>query len=216
MPSRNKVILEAVLDTLSFAVFVLEEDRKVAYANRAAAALLEGGGPFHIDQSGALRIAESGDDKALREAVAASRRAPEAARRRVIPVHARADRPAMFAWLSPLEVAEAPGRVSVMVTRRGVSAVGREVLGELFGLTLAESRLVQGLLQGMSPGQYAARQALSQNTVRNQLKSIFEKTEVRRQSDLVSLICNVLAPVDFDRPAGDGRAPRADAGRPGL
>lgn len=87
-----------------------------------------------------------------------------------------------------------------MITRRSGQEVGREVLAHLFGLTSAESRLLQGLVQGVSPTQYAARQALSRNTVRNQLKSIFEKTEVRRQSDLMSLVCNVLAPVNFDRP----------------
>jgi DNA-binding CsgD family transcriptional regulator len=112
----------------------------------------------------------------------------------------------MFAWLSILPpagracMAGSP-QISVMVTERSFNGVGREVLADLFGLTQAESRLVQALVQGVSPSQYAARQRLSQNTVRNQLKSIFEKAEVRRQSDLVSLICNVLVPVNFENAA---------------
>jgi DNA-binding CsgD family transcriptional regulator len=114
----------------------------------------------------------------------------------------------MFAWVSilafapdggpPLEAGKMTNVTSVMVTEKAQKEIGRDVLVDLFNLTPAESRLLTCLLQGLSPNQYAALKNLSQNTVRNQLKSIFEKTEVRRQSDLVSLVSTVLAPVNFD------------------
>ena len=203
---RTELKGPAVLDTLNFAIFVLDGERRPVHINARASALLEKGRPFHLDQLGSLRLAEEANDKALRESVAALMRARASGRKRVVPVHGDGRSPAMFAWLSALpargEIAQtsAPG-ICVMVTQRSLNTVGREIFTDLFGLTLAESRLAEGLLQGMSPNQYAARQNLSQNTVRNQLKAVFEKTEVRRQSDLVSLICNVLAPVSFDEPA---------------
>lgn len=203
MHSQDTIILSAVLDTLNFAIFVLNEDRKPLHANTKALALVEKGRPFHLDQAGSLRIVEAVDDKALRESVGALHRRRGGTEKRIVPVHAGGASPAMFAWLSILPpggqtcMAGSP-QISVMVTERSFNAVGREVLADLFGLTQAESRLVQALVQGVSPSQYAARQKLSQNTIRNQLKSIFEKTEVRRQSDLVSLICNVLVPVNFE------------------
>ena len=114
----------------------------------------------------------------------------------------------MFAWVSILayapedELPSQPGKMtnvtSLMVTQKAQKEVGRDVLADLFNLTPAESGLLMYLLQGLSPNQYAALKNRSQNTVRNQLKSIFEKTEVRRQSDLVSLVSTVLAPVNFD------------------
>ena len=202
MHSPNADTLAAVLDTLNVAIFVVNEERRPLHANARAAALLERGRPFHLDQTGSLRITEAADDKALKDTVGALRRARGDGSMRIVPVRAGDHSPAMFAWLSVLPSGgAAPSlagpEISMMVTGRAFNAVGRELLGELFGLTLAESRLVRALLQGVSPSQYAARQGLSQNTVRNQLKSIFEKTDVRRQSDLVNLIWNVLAPVNF-------------------
>ena len=129
---------------------------------------------------------------------------------RVVPIRTNTASPAMFAWVSVLPLgapdvgqppASAGSLFSVMVTGRSRVAVGKEVLADLFGLTLAELRLAECLVQGISPSQYALRQSLSQNTVRNQLKSIFEKTGVRRQSDLVSLIWNVAAPACHDTSA---------------
>lgn len=206
MHSQQAILLSAVLDTLNFAIFVLNDERKPLHANAKALALVEKGRPFHLDHAGSLRIAEASDDKALRESVGALHRGG-LSERRVVPVHAGGASPAMFAWLSVLPQAEplgaqASNQISVMVTERSINAVGRQVLTDLFGLTQAESRLVQSLVLGVSPSQYAARRGLSQNTIRNQLKSIFEKTEVRRQSDLVSMICNVLVPVSFENAAG--------------
>jgi DNA-binding CsgD family transcriptional regulator len=202
MHSPNAGILAAVLDTLNVAIFVVNEERRPLFANTRAAALLERGRPFHLDQMGSIRITEAADDKALKDTVGALRRARGDCTMRIVPVRAGDHSPAMFAWLSVLPsgraAASLAGRqISMMVTGRAFNVVGREQLGELFGLTLAESRLARALLQGISPSQYALRQDLSQNTVRNQLKSIFEKTDVRRQSDLVNLIWNVLAPVNF-------------------
>jgi DNA-binding CsgD family transcriptional regulator len=202
-----KGIPAAVLDMLSFAVFVVDENRKPLYTNAKASALLREGGPFHLDQVGRLRIAEDADDKAFRESTSALHRRSGARNTCLVPIHVNGASPAMFAWISVLPLnaidshcADSGSRncFSVMVTARSRGPVGKEVLADLFGLTLAESRLAECLIQGISPTQYAAQQGLSQNTVRNQLKSIFEKTGVRRQSDLVSLIWNVLAPAKYD------------------
>jgi DNA-binding CsgD family transcriptional regulator len=201
MHSQNATILAAVLDTLNVAVFVLDGDRKPLHANARARALIQEGRPFHLDQVGSLRIAEANEDKALKESVSLVR-SGAACPMRVLPVRGDGARSGMFAWVCGLSVQapRGPGapEVSVMITGRSFNTVGRKVLADLFGLTQAESRLVQCLLQGISPSQYASRQELSPNTVRNQLKSVFEKTDVRRQSDLVNLIWNVLAPLNFD------------------
>jgi DNA-binding CsgD family transcriptional regulator len=202
MHCQNANILAAVLDTLNVAVFVLDGDRKPLHANAKARALIREGRPFHLDQVGSLRITEASEDKALKESVGLLRGRVAAGPMRVLPVRGDGARSGMFAWISglPMQAARGPGEtgISVMITGRSFNTVGRKVLADLFGLTQAESRLVQCLLQGISPGQYAIRQDLSPNTVRNQLKSVFEKTDVRRQSDLINLIWNVLAPLSFD------------------
>lgn len=62
------------------------------------------------------------------------------------------------------------------------------VLQRLFGLTPAEARLARFLMEGKSLPEAAEAFHLSRNTVRTQLRSIFDKTSTKRQSELVRLL----------------------------
>ncbi|MFN3933158.1 MAG: alpha/beta fold hydrolase [Parvibaculum sp.] len=56
---------------------------------------------------------------------------------------------------------------------------------ETFGLTPAEARLAARLKEGLSLKEAAEELGISVNTARNQIKSVFEKLGVNRQSDLI-------------------------------
>lgn len=64
------------------------------------------------------------------------------------------------------------------------------VICGLFDLTRAEAIVAQKLTMGLSVSQIAATQNLSQETVRTHIKSLFRKTGVNRQSQLVRLLGN--------------------------
>ena len=55
----------------------------------------------------------------------------------------------------------------------------------LHGLTPAEQRLASALCTGESLRRYADSRQLSIHTARNQLKSVFSKTGVRSQNELI-------------------------------
>lgn len=57
-----------------------------------------------------------------------------------------------------------------------------------YGLSPKEALLLACLLEGCELEQAAKRRKIARNTARNQLSSIFEKTGVNRQSDLIRLI----------------------------
>lgn len=61
------------------------------------------------------------------------------------------------------------------------------LLRDAFGLTRAEARLAAGLSTGATLEDCAKTYGVALNTVRNQLASVFLKTGVRRQADLVML-----------------------------
>ncbi|WP_086930075.1 alpha/beta fold hydrolase [Agarilytica rhodophyticola] len=61
-------------------------------------------------------------------------------------------------------------------------------LYDMYQLTPAEAKVALMLTSGDSLTQIADNNGVSQNTVRNQLKSIFAKTNTKRQPELVSLI----------------------------
>ncbi len=61
-------------------------------------------------------------------------------------------------------------------------------LAQVFGLTSAEARLVNRLLNEDSVEAAADQLGVARETARNQLKSVFQKTETHRQGQLISLL----------------------------
>lgn len=68
------------------------------------------------------------------------------------------------------------------------SSPAPELLQALFDLTPAEARVASLLIDGKSVESITRVQSVSVNTVRTQLKSVFAKTGVERQSELVSML----------------------------
>ncbi|MBA6412557.1 helix-turn-helix transcriptional regulator [Parahaliea sp. F7430] len=69
----------------------------------------------------------------------------------------------------------------------------QQTLSELFSLTPAEANLAILLSRGLSLAEVSESQHISQHTARAQLKSIFAKTGVSRQAELVRLVLKSVA-----------------------
>jgi DNA-binding CsgD family transcriptional regulator len=109
----------------------------------------------------------------------------------VLTVH-NGDR-ALHLALFPFRVSETffPGRVRVFLTITDPEAPPKsraDLLMKLFRLTPAEARVAMFLTAGLESGEIAARTRTTNHTVRSHLKSIFQKTQVERQSQLTRLI----------------------------
>lgn len=94
---------------------------------------------------------------------------------------------------------EADGVALLLIERPRPSL--EEILAGRFGLTAAEVRVVSRMAQGASIGEIAERNGVRPATVRSQLKSIFLKTGIRRQSQLVALVARLRVE------EGSGRQP---------
>jgi DNA-binding CsgD family transcriptional regulator len=68
----------------------------------------------------------------------------------------------------------------------------KQALHALWGLTHAEAALAMYLSNGDSLTSAAEKLGVSRNTARNQLQSIFSKTNTKRQSELVAHILGVI------------------------
>lgn len=100
-----------------------------------------------------------------------------------------------FAYLVPAvsvpttvgKVVSAPDGGSFALVFPAAEATSRlwSTLRESFGLTAAEARLARKLRDGRSLQEAAEELKVSVNTLRNQLRAIFEKMGLKRQSDLV-------------------------------
>jgi DNA-binding CsgD family transcriptional regulator len=75
------------------------------------------------------------------------------------------------------------------------AAGSRDAIAQIglgFGLSAAEIRITQALMEGRSAGDIAACLQTSPNTVRCQLKRIYRKTDVASQAELVRLFMHAL------------------------
>jgi DNA-binding CsgD family transcriptional regulator len=71
------------------------------------------------------------------------------------------------------------------------AVLGIDRLAQWFGLTPTEARVVDALVDGQTPQDYATRNGVSINAVRFHLKHIFHKTETASQAQLVARIAQM-------------------------
>jgi DNA-binding CsgD family transcriptional regulator len=74
-----------------------------------------------------------------------------------------------------------------------------QTLRNVFQLTAAEARLASIVATGISLEQAAEELLVSRETVRNQLKAVFAKTDTHKQSELVALLSRLSAFKAIDR-----------------
>ncbi|CAG0993414.1 hypothetical protein BURK2_02523 [Burkholderiales bacterium] len=92
--------------------------------------------------------------------------------------------------LLALEVTAPAACAAVFVSKRCCDTSPWRRLAVQHQLTPAETRLARALAEGLCVKEIAERYLISRNTVRTQIRSIFDKTGARRQAQLVRLLSN--------------------------
>jgi DNA-binding CsgD family transcriptional regulator len=173
-------VLERALDMLDYALVIVNQDGKLEYKNRVAAALLK-------DSPGPLGRAQ------LRAAI---RLACLEARASGLFV-ARRGRPPWRVIVAPIHLGSPEsgprGAAIWIVDTQAAGLPAVQLLAVLFGLSQAEARLGVSLLAGRTPEECARHAGVGVATIRSQLHNIFAKTGVRRQAELVALLSKVPA-----------------------
>ena len=112
---------------------------------------------------------------------------------RSIPVRATSTEPAFVAHVVPLRgggLDVFTGALSIVFITSIVpnASPSSPLLQALFDLTPAEARMASHITEGKSVEQISLATGIAQNTVRTHLKSVFQKTGVQRQAELVSML----------------------------
>ncbi|MBA1205343.1 helix-turn-helix transcriptional regulator [Pseudomonas capeferrum] len=110
------------------------------------------------------------------------------------------------------QLVEGRGKPTVVVYVRdavGKSLVSTVVASQLYNLTPAETGLALELANGLSLEEASERLHIRRNTARAHLRSIFSKTGVRRQTELVRIMLNSVVALGVPGPesllAGPGQ-----------
>ena len=195
--SRVSMIAEA-LQSAGVAAAILRRDGSVVAANPAftecGAALAQGYDDHVIFSSPSAQAA-------FRQALVDISTNRQPRETRPIFVSARDPGGALLAHVLPLNALHRDvflGSSSLLLAARfSARAPNEHLLMRLFNLTPTEAKVVSLLVQGESVQAIARSQRVTPNTIRIQLKSVFNKTGVHRQAQLVSLLSRVS--IDISR-----------------
>jgi DNA-binding CsgD family transcriptional regulator len=191
----DRSVLVSGLDCLAAAAFILDSRGHIRHANVAANAALAADRRLHVVH-GRLSLKStklnSCFEHALRIATGRSPRGtvlplPSGTRHpgelTVLPLPPQHDLAAH--WQAPLAL------VILGTPRRDADSIASR-MRMLYGLTPAEARVVAALALGSSVEEVAQAHCVRESTVRAQIRSIFDKTSVGRQSELVRLALDGL------------------------
>jgi DNA-binding CsgD family transcriptional regulator len=193
----NRVAFEA-LDCVSIGLFIAEQSGRIVHTNQTAKQVIGLADGISI-YNGVLKLHSKDDDRRLRKAVwdaaAPTNDAtpPGEAIAAIRPSGSEAF-PLLVCRLWGNHLRYGLGRLdrplaAIFVTIPGLPhEAPAELLRRIFGLTRAEARICERLVAGMTVEKAATDLGIAIPTARTQLKSIFAKTGVKRQAELVAKI----------------------------
>jgi DNA-binding CsgD family transcriptional regulator len=189
------------LDGLQAGMFLVDATGRLVHANASGRAMLDEGNLLHAN--GRLVAAESSDE-ALRDVFLAASNGDAPLNGKDIAVRLTArDGDQFVTHVLPLTsgVRRQAGASYSAVAAVFVQKTGQDIspalesLGEQYGLTPAELRVLVAIMDFGGVAEVAAALKLSPATVRTHLRHVFEKTGVRRQADLVKLMTSYPASI---------------------
>jgi DNA-binding CsgD family transcriptional regulator len=200
----------AALDKMPVGVLLIGRNETVVFVNRAAQRVLQREDGLRLRATGGstqtlLAASNSADQQALNAAI----------RQRIQPnvvdvphfssavrIERPSGAPAYTLNFSALPEqnefgsgADRPCAIGFLNDPEEPVKVDAEALKRLYGLTAAECRLAANLCDGETLAAVAKRLRVSESTVKTQLQSIFDKTQTRRQVQLVKLLIGLASPV---------------------
>lgn len=201
--ASERDVYAGAVDQLSMASIILDEQGRILTMNDTARALLKAGNGLGVREDH-LYIEGRDINKELQHALDTIIRAQQRGETAVVKA-LRVPRPGKRADLglvikpvptSQWSEGQSSPSAAVFISDPDLpESTSGKMLCELFSLTPAESVLATALARGLSLAQASAAQNISQHTARAQLKSIFAKTGVSRQAELVRLVLKSVASV---------------------
>jgi len=187
------------LDRLAAPVFLMGPAGNLVFANTSACTLLRSDGPLAVEK-GRLRARRLDDtsriERALRQATLTQASHGDSGMFSIAGPGNRWHSVVVVPLARRHEASEWPLGCGAMVVVDADSLPdGPELLQRRFRLTLAEARLALRIAGGETLREAAERSQVSINTVRTHLRRIFDKTDTRRQADLVRLVATLVKPV---------------------
>jgi DNA-binding CsgD family transcriptional regulator len=200
MQTIEKTRVTEALDALNLGVILADEDGHVLHANASARGMAEPNGPLKVTPAGDLRI-DSKANAEIRSALKQSARNEAGLGKAGLSVRlSGGEQMPVIAHVLPLSGSDMRSRLKNSATAAIFigSAVDEvqcaNTVRTTFDLTAAESKVLGHILAGRTLTETASELGVAPTTARTHLNSIFGKTGVSRQSDLIRMAMQ-LSPI---------------------
>lgn len=177
---------QALFDEVDCGLVVCDATQQIRFANQAA----------RLELMRAQLLARQGDQlcrvaNAAGDLETAIRSAAQRGRRTLVRLATGRDR--LMVSVAPLYgiSTDCPLVLVMLGRRRPCSELGLELLARCYGLTLAERRVLAGLMRDATPREIADEHLVALSTVRSQIASMRTKLGARRIEDLLLLLSEV-------------------------
>lgn len=184
--ARDRALnMELALHEMALGVIVFDGDRQLMVANEAGQNELLRGDVLRVTRN-RIVVVEPRLDQRLRDILGELLDRGPGSRRGLCLL--RQDRSPLQVAVTCLSSSADPGpRYAMFLADPAVLQASEEMLRDVHGLTRMEAQIVSDLCLGASPADAAKARKLSIHTVRDYLKSTFQKMCVNRQIDVVRL-----------------------------
>lgn len=176
----------SLFDAVDVGLIVIGDRSRIKAISEAGQAMLHGISPFGISPSGRIRFRNDDADAILQDMLGRTYTGPKVAHlfqhgTRLTLIRAQKNHISLFF--------EEP-TVVVLMERPGSSTRTFDVeqFALLYRLSRAETRAFSGIMEGKNITQIADEAGLSRETIRTQMKSLYAKTGVNGQADLLHLV----------------------------
>jgi DNA-binding CsgD family transcriptional regulator len=185
-PDVTSDILTAI-NMLNLGILIVDHEARITFANQFAKRLLQSHSGLSVnrqDSSCASRPAGS-LDRRLRQAISRRRKADDV----YLALPAAGDK-SLIVLVVPCRsdeagATDAASSILFVSDPAADSNVDLRPIARLYGLTGAETRLLDALVKGQRTRDYAKLAGITLNTVKGHLNQLFRKTQTSRQSQLV-------------------------------
>lgn len=198
----ESVIFSEMLNAINSAVFIVDAAGRVILANMSGYAMAERG-PIRI-AGGVIGADDAYENNALREAITLASNGDRALGTRGISLSLRTETSEQYvgrvlslcSGQRSTTGAKSGATATIFIRRASldVQSAGN-VIRQTYRLTPTELRVLLGIVEIGGIPEVASALGMAEETVKTHLKRVFNKTDTRRQADLVKLVCGFADPL---------------------
>ena len=190
--ARLQSFLVDLTDDLHYGILLASDSLEILWMNRLASVMLRRGDGLRLDRNQLVATTPQ-TTKRIRGLLEAPRNAARSVCH-VVKIPRRAVLP-LALFIKPLRSHAEDGPAAsyfcsamLIFDPERVIPADPNLLAKIYGLTESESRVARLLMQGNTLHQISTLLRKKRETARKQLQSIFQKTNTRRQADLIRLL----------------------------